>query len=326
MGRRPQFRFTVCASAFTCLLLLVSVVPTAFAETYPTRPIRLVVGPSTDLVPRLMGQKLSGMWGQQVVVDVRPGGGGTIAAEIVSKAAPDGYTWLLSSAAYTINMGLYANLPYNMVRDFAPVALLTAGAFYLVVHPTVPAKSVAELIQLARAKPGTLNFASSGNGTPPHLAGEMLKSMAHINIVHVPYRNAAAATTDLLGGQVQFAFLFGPVALPHVKTGKLKALGVSSITRALAAPELPTIAESGLPGFEVVGWVGVHAPTHTPKSLIAKINHDMLEVLKQPDVQERIASGGLEPAGKTPEQFDAFVRTDIDRWTKVIRDAGIHAE
>jgi tripartite-type tricarboxylate transporter receptor subunit TctC len=307
-------------------MLLVMGASDVFAQTYLTKPIRIVVGPGTDLVPRLIGPKLAAVWGQQLVVDQRPGGGGAIAADIVGKAAPDGHTWLLSTAVFTINAGMYAKPPYDLVRDFVPVTMLGTAMFFLLVHPSVPARTVGDLIQLTRERPGQLNYSSSGVGTPPHLAGEILKSMARINIVHVPYKSAAASITDLLGGQVQMSFQFTPTALPHVKTGKLRALGVSGAKRSVSAPELPTIAESGLPGFEVIGWNGVHVPRGTPKAIVERINAEILRVLKEPDVQERMTVAGLDAAGNTPEAFAAFVKADLARWAKVIREAGIQPE
>jgi tripartite-type tricarboxylate transporter receptor subunit TctC len=312
----------LCAS----LALVAATAAPCLAQSYPTKAIRVVVGPGTDLVPRLIGPKLAAVWGQQLVIDQRPGGGGAIAADIVAKAAADGHTWLLSTAVFTINAGMYAKPPYDLVRDFAPVTLLGTAMFFLLVHPSLPARSVTDLIQLAREKPGQLNYSSSGVGTPPHLAGEILKSMARIDIVHVPYKSAAASITDLLGGQVQMSFQFTPTALPHVRSGKLKALGVSGAKRSGSAPELPTIAESGLPGFEVIGWNGVHVPKGTPKAIVSRINTEILQVLKQPDIQERMSVAGLDAFGNTPEAFATFVKADLARWAQVIREARIQPE
>ena len=309
-----------------CLALLSVFGSAALAQDYPVKPIRIVVGPGSDLLARLVGEKLTGLWGQQVVVDQRPGGGGIIAQDIVAKSAADGYTWLFSTAAFTINATLMPHQQTSLARDFAPVMLWATATFYLLVNPSVPAHSVSELIELARAKPGQLNYSSAGVGTPPHLAGEMFKSMAHINIVHVPYKTAAAAVTDLIGGQVQMSFQFAPTALPHIKSGKLRALAVSSAKRSPGAPELPTIAESGLPGFEVLGWDGVHVPKGTPKAIIDRIDRDALDALKLSDVRERMATAGLDAAGDTPEEFALFVRNDIARWAKVIAEAGIKPE
>ena len=319
-------RFVAHLAGCAAIALLPVFEHAAFAQTYPVRPVRVVVGPGQDLVARLVSQKLTGAWGQQVIVDPRPGGGGANAADIASKAAADGYTWLLSTAVFTINPALYAKPPYDLVRDFDPVALWGTATFLLVVHPSVPAKSVAELIQLARQKPGQLNYASAGVGTPPHLAGEMLKSMARVNLFHVPYKSVAATIPDLLSGQVQMSFQFAPTALPYVRNGKLRGLAVTSAKRSLIAPELPTVAESGLPGFEVVGWNGVHVPRGTPRSIVGKINADTLQVLRLQDLQERMIAMGFEAAELTPGQFADFVTTDVARWAKVIKDAGIHPE
>ncbi len=316
------FAACVCAA----LALLAREAPAAAAAVFPNKPIRVVVGPGTDFLPRLLGPKLFAVWNQQLVVDQRPGGGGAIAADIVAKAAPDGHTWLISTAVFTINASMYAKPPYNLDRDFAPVTGLATATFLMLVHPAVPAKTVTEFIQLARDKPGHINYASSGVGTPPHLAGEMMKSLARVNMLHVPYKSAAASLNELLAGQVQMTFQFMPAALPHVKTGRLRALGVSSARRSPLAPELPTIIEAGLPGFEVIGWNGVHVPRGTPKPLVDRTNTELRKALALPDIQERMAAAGLEPAGSSPEGFAAFVTTDLARWAKVVKEAGIQPE
>ena len=311
---------------FICAALAAGLMPAAAAETFPARPVRVVVGPGSDFPPRLVGQKLTDAWGQQVIVDQRPGGGGAIAIELAAKGSPDGYTWLLSTAVFTINPALFPGWQYSLVRDFATVTLLATATFYLLLHPAVPAKSVPELIQLARERPGQLNYSSAGPGTPPHLAGELFKSMARVNIIHVPYKSAVAAITDLLGGHVQMSFQYAPTALPHYRSGKLRALAVTSAQRSLTAPELPTIAESGLPGFAVIGWNGVHVPAGTPKLIIAKLSKDIVEALALPDVRERMLNAGLEVAANTPEQFASFVKTDLAHWARLIKEAGIRAE
>lgn len=298
----------------------------ASGDQFPNRPIRVLIGPGTDTLIRLLATKLQPAWNQQLVVDQRPGAGGAIAADIVARAAPDGYTWLISTAVFTINASMLARPSYNLERDFAPVTNLGTATFVLLVHPSVPAKTVVELIKLAREKPGQLNYASSGVGTPPHLAGEMLKNLAKINLLHVPYKSAVASLTDLIAGQVQLTFQFMPTALPHVKSGKLRALGVSSTKRTALAPELPTIIEAGLPGFEVIGWNGVHVPRGTPGAVIARINTELVKALDLPDIQERMNVAGLEPAGSSPEVFAAFVKRDLARWAKVVKDAGIQPE
>lgn len=309
-----------------CVLLLCGVIAQASAQTWPVRPVRFVVGTGQDVIARLVSEKLSIAWGQQVIVDPRPGGGGVNAAEIVARAAPDAYTWLCSTAVYTIHAGLYAKPPFDIVRDFDPVALIGTGAFLLTVHPSVPAKSVAELISFARERPGKINYASSGVGTPPHLAGEMLKSMAHIDLFHVPYKSVPASIPDLLTGQVQMAFIFAPSALPLTKPGKLRALAVTSAMRSQIAPELPTMAESGLPAYEAVGWNAIHVPKGTPAAIISRINTDTRKAVRFPDVRERMFAMGFETAELTVQEFDAFTKRDVARWTRVIKEARITPE
>jgi len=308
------------------LLALLPCAPSAIAQSYPSRPIRFIVGPAPDVLPRLIGQYLTDAWGQQVVVDQRPGAGGIIAAETTAKAAPDGYTLLLTTGAYTANAVYYSKLPYDLVRDLAPVSLLATIQFLLVVHPSVAVKSVSELVALANTRPGQLNCASGGTGTTSHLGCEMLKSMARIDIVHVPYKGVAQATTDLLGGQVQMSFTVMQAGLPHVRGGKLRALAVSGSKRSAAAPELPTVSEAAVPGFSFDSWNGVHVPARTPKSVIAKLNTELVKTIKLPDIQKRMLDLGLEPVGNTPEEFAAFVRADIARWSKVVKDAGVRTE
>lgn len=302
------------------------VVSTAYAEDYPARPVRVVLGLGSDLLPRLAAQKLSEVWGHQVLVDQRPGGGGTIATEIAAKSNPDGYTWLISTATHTIVAGFTPEVTSSLIKDFAPVNLLATAPYYLLVHPSLPVKTVAELIEYARARPGQLNYSTSGIGSPPHLAGELFKIMARVNVIHVPYKSSAAATTDLLGGQVQISFQYAPTAMPHVQSGKVRAIAVASLKRSMLAPGMPTVAEAGLPGFEVMGWNGIHVPRATPKALIAKINKDTLAVLKLADVRERMLVAGLEPVGTTPEAFGAFVKSDLAHWTQLIKQTGIHPE
>jgi tripartite-type tricarboxylate transporter receptor subunit TctC len=311
-------------ASWTALLLVVAL--EAPAQTYPARPVRMVVGTGQDVIPRILAEKLSGAWGQQVIVDQRPGGGGINAAEIVAKAAPDGYTWIISTAVYTIHAGLYPKPPFHIVHDFSPVTLVGTATFLLAVNASVPAKSVADLLKLAREKPGQLTYASSGVGTPPHLAGEMLKSMARIDLLHVPYKSVAVSIPDLLSGRVQMSFIFAPTVLPHVKAGKLRGLAVTSAKRSQIAPELPTVAEAGLPGFEVVGWNGIHVPKGTSPQVIGRINADAVKVIRLPDVRERMIAMGFEAAETTVQEFDAFTKTDVARWTKVVKEAKIQPE
>jgi tripartite-type tricarboxylate transporter receptor subunit TctC len=306
-------------------LLLTGSLP-AYAQSFPVKPVRIVIGPGSDVLPRLIGQKLTGSWGQQVLVDPHPGGGGMIALDHVKNSAADGHTWLISTISNSINAILYPNQQSSLTRDFEPVTLMTTGAFFFLVNPAIGAKTVADLVQVARARPGQLNFATSGNGTSTHLAGEMLKHAAGVKIVHVPYKTADAAVTDLIAGQVHLSFQFAPFALPHVRSGRLRAIAVTTPRRAAIAPELPTVSESGYPGFEMIAWTGVHVPAGTPGAIIEKTNRDIVSTLKLPDVQERLAAAGLEPVANTAEEFAAFVRRDIAHWTKVIEQTGVRAD
>ena len=300
-------------------------------QAYPTKPIRMICpfppGGTTDVVARLVAQKLTEAWGQQVVVDNRPGAGGIIGTEIVAKAAPDGYTVLLGSiTTHAVNPALYKKLSFDPVKDFAPVSLVVSSPQLLAVHPSVAAKSVKELIALAKAKPGQLNYASAGTGTSPHLTFELFKSMAGIDVVHVPYKGTGPAITDLIGGQVQM-MITGVVALmPHVKSGKLRGLGVTSAKRVAALPDLPTIVESGIPGFDVSSWFGVFLPGGTPKPIIAKMNAEIRKILEVPEVRQRLIGQGADPASNTPEEFAAYVNAEMARWGKVVRDTGAKAD
>jgi tripartite-type tricarboxylate transporter receptor subunit TctC len=303
----------------------------AAADAYPAKPIRFVVafppGGGTDIIARSIAQKLSDRLAQQVVVDNRPGAGGNIGTDIVAKAAPDGYTMLMGSAGpLAINASLFASMPFDPVRDLAPVTLAASTPNVLVVHPSLEAATVKELIALARAHPGGINFASSGHGTPAHLAGELFNSMAGVKLVHVPYKGAAPALADLLGGQVQLMFSTMPPALPHVKDGKLRALAVTSAKRSPAAPDLPTVDEIALPGFEANTWHGVVVPARTPAAIVARLNREIVAILHLPDVVERFSSQGAEALGTTPEEFAAYIRSETLKWAKVVRDSGAKAE
>jgi tripartite-type tricarboxylate transporter receptor subunit TctC len=302
-----------------------------FAETYPSRPVRLIVpfppGGSTDIMARVVAQKLTERLGQQVIVDNRGGAGGRIGMHLAAKALPDGYTLLMStSITHTVQVSLYSKLPYNVLTDFAPISLVASIPLLLVVNPSVPAKSVKELIALAKAKPGQLSYASPGNGTSGHLAAEMFRSMADVDVVHVPYKGGGPAITDLIGGQVQMMILSALATLPHVKTGKLRALAITSLTRSPYLPHIPTMTESGLPGYEVVLWYGVSAPAKTPPVIIARLNKEIVQIMRLPEVRERLASEAGQPVGSTPEEFQAIIRTDVAKWGKVVKEAGIKAE
>ena len=293
---------------------------------FPSKPMRIIVGPGPDIVGRLVGQKLTEAWGQQVIVETRPGGGGNIAGEMVAKATPDGYTLLLASAAYTINAALQPG-SFDLVKDFAPVVFCATAPFVLAVHPSVAARTVHELVALAKAKPGVLIYASSGNGTPPHLAGELFKSIAGVNILHVPYKNAAPALIDTVAGQVQMMFVITSVGLPQVQNGKLRGLGVSSAQRTPLAPTLPTIAESGLAGYEVIGWNGLIAPGGTPAAIVNKINAETSRALKQPDVMQRFSGAFYDMApANTPEQYATYIRQEIAKWSKLVKETGARVD
>jgi tripartite-type tricarboxylate transporter receptor subunit TctC len=296
------------------------------AQDYPNKPIRLIVGPGPDILARIVGEKLTAAWGQPVVVDQRPAAGGVVAGDSVAKAAPDGYTLLLSTGSYTINSAMRAKAPYDFQRDLAPVGLMATLPFILVVHPDTPFHSVKDVVAQAQAQPGKLNYASSGNGTPSHLSGEMLKQMARVDIVHVAYKGAAPALTDVLAGQVQMSFLPAPTALPLVKSGKLRAIGVSSPKRYSGLPDVPTIAEQGYPEFSVVGWNGIHVPAKTPPAIIDKLNRELAGIVRQPDARERAAGAGFETVGSTREEFEAFVKADIAKATAVIKAGNIQPD
>jgi tripartite-type tricarboxylate transporter receptor subunit TctC len=303
----------------------------AAADAYPARPVRFVVafppGGGTDIIARSIAQKLAERLAQQVVVDNRPGAGGNIGTDIVAKSAPDGYTLLMGSAGpLAINASLFATMPFDPIKDLAPVTLAASTPNVLVVHPSLKATTVSELIALAKARPGEINFASSGHGTPAHLAGELFNSMAGVKMVHVPYKGAAPALADLLGGQVQLMFSTMPPALPHVKDRKLRALAVTSAKRSPAAPELPTLDEIALPGFEANTWHGVAVPAGTPTTIIARLNREIVAILHLPDVVVRLSGQGAEPVGSTPEDFAAYIRSETLKWAKVVKESGAKAE
>ena len=308
-------------------LLLAVVAGGAWAQAYPVKPIRLVVpfppGGATDILARAVAQKLTDAWGQSVIVDNRPGAGGNIGSELVAKAAPDGYTLELGTVGtHAINASLYSKMPYDHVRDFAPVILVAGVPNVLVVNPGLPVNSVQELIAYAKANPGKLNFASSGSGTSIHLAGELFKVMAGVQMTHVPYKGSSPALQDLLGGQVQLMFDNLPPSLPHIKAGKLRALGVTSATRAPALPDVPTIAESGLPGFEASSWFGVLAPAGTPPAIIAKLNAEIAKWLDTPEAKEKMLTLGANAAGGTPEDFAKHIAAETAKWAKVVKESG----
>jgi tripartite-type tricarboxylate transporter receptor subunit TctC len=318
---------TLLRAAVLTLFALTGTSEGAPAQTYPDKPIRLVVpfpaGGTTDILARAVGQKLGEHLGQQVVVDNKPGAGGNIGSDIVAKSAPDGYTLVMGTVGtHAINASLYKKMPYDHIKDFVPVSLVALVPNILVVHPSVPANSVKELIAYAKANPGKLNFASSGNGTSIHLSGELFKTTAGVEMTHVPYKGSAPAVTDLLGGQVQLMFDNMPSALPHVKAGKLKALGVTTAKRFPAAPDIPAIAEAGVPGYEASSWFGVLAPAGTPKEIVNKLSSEIAKILQTPEIKERLLSQGAEPVGNTPDQFAAFIKAETAKWAKVVKESG----
>jgi tripartite-type tricarboxylate transporter receptor subunit TctC len=306
--------------------LALAAAPAAHAQDYPNKPVRLIVGPGPDVLARIVGDRLSSAWGQPVVVEQRPAAGGLVAADTVAKSAPDGYTLLLSTGSYTVNYAMRAKAPYDFQKDLEPVLLMATLPFILVVNPSVPIHSVKELVAEAREKPGKLNYASSGNGTPSHLAGEMLKQLAKVHIVHIAYKGAAPALTDVVGGQVQLGFLPAPTALPLVKSGKLRAIAVSSPRRYFALPDVPTVAEQGYPEFAVVGWNGIHVPAKTPRPVVDKLVQDVAAALRQPEARERAAAAGFELAPGTREQFESFVHADIARASAVVKAGNIQPD
>ncbi len=320
-------RLRLLAASFIVACTAVAA-PAVYAQAaYPTKPIRIVVpfpaGGTTDILARAVAQKLTETNGQPVVVDNRPGAGGNIGAELVAKSPPDGYTLLMGTVGtHAINPSLYAKMPYDHQKDFAPVILVAGVPNVLVINPAVPANSVQDLIAYGKANPGKLNFASSGSGTSIHLAGELFKTMSGVQMTHVPYKGSAPALTDLMGGQVQIMFDNLPSALPQIKGGKLKALAVTSAQRASALPDVPTIAEAGLPGFEATSWFGLLAPAGTPKDVITKLNAEVAKWLATPEAREKLASQGAIAAGKTPEDFAQHIVAETAKWQKVVKESG----
>lgn len=303
----------------------------AAAQQFPAKPIRIIVpfpaGGIADLFGRVIGQKFTEAWGQPAVVENRPGAGGGIGAEIVAKAPADGYTLVMGSiGTHSVNVSLFSKLAYDPIRDFTPVALVMEAEGLLVLHPSVPVKTVKELIALAKARPGQLTYASAGHGTASHLAGELFKSMAKVNMVHVPYKGNVPAITDLISGQTSLLFATMPTVLPQVQAGRLKALAVASATRSPAAPQLPTIAEAALPGFEVTNWIGFFAPAGTPRDVVGKLNAETVRTMQSPEIQKRLINEGARFTPRTPDEFGAFVKAEIAKWAKVVKEAGIRVD
>jgi tripartite-type tricarboxylate transporter receptor subunit TctC len=302
----------------------------AAGAEFPARPVRLVVafapGGSVDLVARLLAQKLAESWQQQVVVDNRPGAGGNVSAEIVARAAPDGYTVYLCSASLVVNKSLYRSTAYDPVKDFTPITLVANVQNVLVAHPGFPAKSVKELLAVAKQRPGQINYASTGSGTSGHLAMELFKSMAGVDFVHVPYKVVGQAQNDLIGGQISLWFPTAPGALPHIHAGRMRALAVAGATRSAALPEVPTVSEAGVPGFDASTWYAMLAPARTPRELVSKYHGEIVRILKQKDFTERLSSMGVEALGSTPEHLARHIQSELPKWSRVVRQAGVRVD
>ena len=297
----------------------------AHAQTYPSKAVRMIVpfppGGGTDYTARVVGQKLSELWGQPVVIENRPGASTIIGSDLVAKSAPDGYTLLMGSTNHTINPSLIPKLPYDTIKDFTPVTVAITSSYVLVVHPSLPVKSVKELIALARARKGEINYSSSGSAGPQHVAGELFKLMAGVDMTHVPYKGGGPAVTALVGGHVQVQFSTPVSALPHIKADKLRGLAVTGLKRSDAFPGLPTIAEAALPGYEAVTWWGILGPARLPREIVAKVQTDTARVVQAPDTREKLAREGVNPAGTTPEQFVAMIDKDIPLMAKIVKAA-----
>jgi len=316
---------------FVLALLSFVFVGAAAAQSWPAKPVRLIVpappGSAPDFLSRLIGPKLNDLWGQPLVIDNVVGAGGNIGTDRVAKAPADGYTLLFNTIGpIGVNISMYKDLPYDPQKDLAPITLVAKVPNVLAVHPSVPVRTVKELIAYARQNPGKLRYGSPGSGTSNHLSAELLKTLTGIDMLHVPYKSSAQMTTDLLGGQVELIFHNAPVLLPHVKAGTIRGLGVTSANRQPSAPDLPTIAEAGVPGFEVTAWFGFMAPAATPQPVIAKVHADVVKVLAMPDVRERMLPQAAEPIGNTPQEYGAFIAGEIAKWAKVVKQSGAKVE
>jgi len=321
----------VAIARYLCAVLLIAAAADAPAQSgYPARPVRLIVpssaGGGTDIVARIIAPELSKRLGQQVVIENRPGAGTMIGIEIAAKSPPDGYTLLMGLSTLAINSALYKKVPYDPVRDFAPITVAVTSASILVVHPSLPVKTLKELIAFARARPGQLNYASAGNGTYPHMTYELFLSMAKLKMVHIPYKGTAPAMIDMLAGQVATMAATVLTGLPHIRAGRLRPLGITSAKRSDVVPDIPTVAEGGLPGYESVQWYAVLAPAKTPKEIVARLNAELVQVLRSPEIKKRFAADAAETVGNTPEEFARHIRSELDKWATVARDAGLRPE
>lgn len=300
------------------------------AQTYPSRPIRIIdayaPGGSSDIMARTIGQRMSERWGQQVVVDNRPGGNAVIGTDMAAKAPADGYTLLMFTSTLTVQPSLYKNLPYNLRTDFAPVTLVSAASNVLLVNPAAPAATLKEFIALAKARPGKLTYGSGGTGTGTHMAMELLRSMVDLQMTHVPYKGIVPALTDIMGGHIDCAFAPMPPAIPHIKSGRLKALAVSTSRRSAAMPDIPTMAEAGVPGYDATNAVGILAPAKTARQTVARLNGEIVRILGMREVRERLSSLGTDPAGGTPEEFRTFIESEIEKWARVVKSSGMEVQ
>lgn len=301
------------------------------AKNYPSRPVRIIAqfqpGTTTDIIARIIGQKLTEAWGQQVVIDNRAGAGGVVGTEIGAKATPDGYTLTMGvSGAHGIAPGLYTKLPYDVLRDFAPITNVVTQAQVLIASNAVPAKTVTEVVDMAKRKPGAMNYASVGPGTATHLTMEMLQSFAKIKLNHIPFKGSPAAHIELMGGQVHVMFDGLPAALPHIRSGKLRGIAVSTAQRQQFAPDLPTVAEAGYPGFDATGWAGIVAPAKTPAPILDKLNREIVRIINMPETKERLSGMGFNPVGDTRAQYAEFIKAEIAKWSRVVKEAGVKVD
>ena len=322
-------RWTIAGAAW-CGLLGLQLPAGALAQTYPVKPVRLIVpfvpGGGADAAARLFGAKLSESVGQQVIIDNRGGAGGTIGADIASKAPPDGYNLLLGSANLAMNVSLYGKQSYDPVRDFAPISLLASTPNVIAVHPSLPVKSVKDLIALAKGAPGQINYASGGSGSTSHLAAELFKAMAQVQLVHVPYKGTGPALIAVLSGEAPLTMAPALVVLPHVKTARMRALAITSKERSKTLPDLPTVAESGVPGYEASQWYGLMAPAGTPDAIVARLNGELVKIVKSPDMSARLATEASIPIGSTPQEFSSYLKEEIVKWARAVKLSGARVE